>query len=205
MNQPLAGEGKPSPQESIFLQSLKQSTAAAHRALEGLPISVAITDPGVTMAGYTNYLLRMFPVVQDVEQNIFPTLGEIIPDLEQRRKLPFLRQDLEFLQATIPGMQVEPLSDGNSPMSRPFALGILYVLEGSTLGGRFIGNNIQKNLGFNAGAGGRYFAGYRENTGLLWKDFLKYLVDFEKTENAADEIISGANFAFRKIYNYLKG
>ncbi len=205
MDQPLAGEGKPLLQENIFFKSLKESTATAHQALENLPISVAITHPSVTKEAYTNYLLRMLPVVQDVEQNIFPLLAEVIPDIEQRRKLPLLQQDLEFLQAAIPIRPEQPLSDGVLPMSRPFALGILYVLEGSTLGGRFIGNNIQKTLGYNADAGGRYFAGYRENTGVLWKDFLKYLGDFEKTENAAAEIISGANVAFSKIYYYLKG
>lgn len=88
-------------------------------------------------------------------------------------------------------------------MSVPFAIGIMYVVEGSTLGGRFILKNIQDALGYDETNGASYFAGYGNKTGSHWKKFLKELTDFEKQTNLENEIINGADYGFRIIYEHL--
>ena len=189
----------------LFLKNLKEATADMHQALERLPLSASIIDPAVTVTNYQDYLLNMFPIVLDLEQNLYPMLQGIVPDLDQRRKLPLLLQDLKMLDVEVPGMSQLPLTGSGENMHIPFAMGILYVMEGSTLGGRMIGNNIQKALGFTPASGAKYFAGYGPATGSMWKSFLQHLETFRASQNAGEEIIRGAQFAFTTIYHHFKG
>jgi heme oxygenase len=204
MQQPLPGETKLSLKGDTFFKRLKEETLPMHQALEQLPLSSSIASPTVTLADYKNYLLKMLPVVQDLEENLYPLLEATVPDIGQRRKLQLLLQDLSQLEEVIPGMPVLPLTQTVQNVSIPFAMGILYVMEGSTLGGRFIGNNIQKNLGLTPENGATYFGGYGADTGLMWKHFLQNLDHFQSSHHAGEEIIQGANFAFTSIYNHFK-
>ena len=89
-------------------------------------------------------------------------------------------------------------------MIRVFLLGIVYVTEGSTLGGRVILKNVQKKLGLEPGQGATYFAGYGDDTAKMWKEFLGRLIEYEAQTGERDRIIAGANYAFKYIYEILK-
>lgn len=82
-------------------------------------------------------------------------------------------------------------------------MGIMYVVEGSTLGGRFILKNVQENLGYNEEKGASYFSGYGNKTGSFWKKYLNSLTEFESKTNSQEEIIEGADYAFRVIGKHL--
>lgn len=203
-NSPVGGNAV-SLKEDIFLKALKDTTAADHEALERLPLSVSVTNPAVTLKDYSNYLEHMWPFVQDLEENIYPLLIAIVPDIDQRRKRSLILEDLHVLGAHIPRFFSWPFTSVTEKITTPFALGIMYVMEGSTLGGKFIGNNIQQALGYNAESGAQYFAGYGAATGSMWKAFLGYLSHYQKTNNTDEEIFAGANYAFRTIHDYFKG
>ncbi len=49
-------------------------------------------------------------------------------------------------------------------------LGAWYVMEGSTLGGRFIARHVETVLGLEPGVGDAYFRGHGEATGGLWRE-----------------------------------
>lgn len=181
---------------AAFPQRLRQETSALHTALEALPVSTSITNPSVTKEEYIHYLDLMHDVLKDAERVVYPQMARFLPDTEQRLKAPALEKDLDFLghSKTIYTriFDAGPYTDG-------FAMGILYVLEGSSLGGRVILKNIKKKLGFDETAGASYFAGYGEETGTYWKRFSEGLAAFEEQEGNADEIIAGANYAFDAI------
>jgi len=181
-----------------FLDNLRNATAQLHTALEVLPVSVSILKPDVTNAQYAHYLSLMHDVVKDAEQNIFPILNTIIPDLEARNKSQYLEADLAFLDIKKQDYK-KPLSSKTENLSPAFALGIMYTVEGSSLGGRVLLKNIQAALGHDAETGARYFSGYGGQTGSMWKAFLGCLTQYEADNNAAVDIIAGANFAFDAI------
>lgn len=181
-----------------FLNNLRTATAASHTALEALPVSESILKPDVTDLDYAHYLNLMRDVVKDAEQNIFPILNTVVPDLESRNKTQHIEADLAALGA-ITETAEKPLSEGIEHLTIPFALGILYVVEGSSLGGRVILKNINAVLGHDADSGAAYFSGYGGQTGSRWKAFLEVLVTYESANDAADEIIAGANYAFDSI------
>lgn len=185
-----------------FVQRLRKNTAELHEALESLPISKKIISPQVTVDEYTTYLSGMQAVVADIEINVFPMLTEVIPDLNDRKKLTMINSDLGYLNKSIPTNQYPITANGfNSNVA--FALGVMYVLEGSTLGGRVIYKNISDSLKLDETNGASYSGGYGSTTGSTWKAFLGYFTAYAESCNCEDEIIAGANHAFGAIKEYL--
>lgn len=181
-----------------FLDKLRLETSQLHKQLESLSISKAIISNDITVDVYAKYLSLMKDVVRDVENKIFPLISHAISNSDSRRKLSFIVNDLTVLGCN----SAEIKTDFDADFDVPFAMGIVYVMEGSTLGGRVILKNIEKNLGYNANNGAQYFAGYKENTGLFWKSFLSDFIQFEENNNCSDAVIAGANFAFNTIYTH---
>lgn len=181
-----------------FLERLKKNTSQSHTHLENLPVSLSIVNPAVTKQEYAHYLMLMHDIVKDAEENIFPVLQNIIPDINERAKAQSIENDLSTLGINIAGFK-KPLSSKLTNTSAAFVMGIMYVIEGSTLGGRYILKNITEALGYTANEGAEYFAGYGNATGSNWKSFLNLLVKFEKDYNCEEEIVNGATFAFDQI------
>ena len=182
-----------------FLDNLKNQTATAHKKLESLPVSASILSPQMKIVDYCLYLSLMFDVHYSTQEIIFPLLKNHITDLSEREKTQLIEKDLSFLKYT--------KHDTVSVFSKqdidvPFALGIMYVIEGSTLGGRFILKNIETIPGLDQQEGVSYFTGYGNKTGSYWKTFLNQLTAYEQQHNCQAEIIQGAVYAFDSIYNH---
>lgn len=181
-----------------FLENLRSATAQSHTSLEKLPVSESIINPEVTKEQYTLYLSLMQDVVKDAEENIFPLLKNVVTDLKERNKNHLLSNDLTVL-GYHKKEEIKPLSAALNNHSVAFALGIMYVIEGSSLGGRVILKNITDALGYTPENGASYFGGYGNKTGSHWKNFLAALTLFEAENNCAEDIIAGADFAFNAI------
>lgn len=184
---------------SNFLNDLKTQTSDSHKKLEELPVSMSIMSPEMKIEDYTYYLSLMHDVHNDTEGLIFPFFADSIDDLEQRRKKHLIENDLLFLNSNKTNTEKVFQTEGISPA---FALGILYVVEGSTLGGRFILKNVSKVLQLSEEQGVSYFNGYGEKTGSFWKSFLAFLSEYEQEHNCGNEIIEGAVYAFDSIYKH---
>lgn len=181
-----------------FPEKLKQNTSVPHTQLEELPLSKAIISPDVNTEDYLLYLDLMQDIIYEVENIIYPKLSTIIQDIEERRKNPLIEADFSALSYTKnkPARSVLNLKDD---ISTGYAMGIMYVIEGSTLGGRVLYKNIEKHLGYNNDKGAAYFAGYGDKTGSNWKNFMLTLSNYENEHGNADDIIAGANHAFTSI------
>lgn len=184
---------------SNFLNDLKTKTSFSHKKLEELPVSMSIMSPAMKIEDYTYYLSLMHDVHYDTEEFIFPFFADSINDLELRRKKHLIENDLLFLNSNKKNTEKVFRKEG---ISEAFALGILYVVEGSTLGGRFILKNVSKFPELSGDKGVSYFNGYGDKTGSFWKSFLNFLSEYEQEYNCGDEIIEGAIFAFDSIYEH---
>lgn len=186
---------------SNFLNDIKSQTTNYHQKLESLPVSASILSPDMKIADYIHYLSLMYDVHKNTEEVIFPVLSEYINDLEQRKKCHLIEDDFSFLGYN----KTNAAAVFNAPqMTIPFALGILYVIEGATLGGRFILKNSITVPGLDKGKGISYFNGYGDKTGSYWKSFLNKLSEYEQNYNCGDTIIAGAVYAFESIYTHFK-
>ena len=184
---------------ATHLDYVRQQTRIEHSKLDSLPISLAITSDNVTIKEYGNYLQLMYSVVLEIEKHVYPLLENVIQNLDLRSKLGWIKNDLQNLSIEVPeNVQVFKFNSNN----RSFALGIAYVIEGSTLGGRYMLKNITKNLALDKENGASYLSGYDNLSGLRWKNFISNM-DSHLTLDNREEVVLGARFAFQSIYDHL--
>ncbi|WPR74148.1 biliverdin-producing heme oxygenase [Algoriphagus sp. NG3] len=188
---------------SPFSSRLKEATSSFHQELESLPISKSILKINITADEYLKYLNLMHDVVSEIEKKLFPRLQDLVMDLNDRKKSEWIEEDFRALGFE-KNHTIEVFEKLNGEISSGYAMGMLYVIEGSTLGGRVIFKHLQRTLGYTSENGAAYFTGYGENTGLLWKNFICTLMDYEQKNKVGEEIIEGANYTFQAIGNHFK-
>jgi heme oxygenase (biliverdin-IX-beta and delta-forming) len=148
------------------LTRLRAQTRGPHEALEA---DLDIFSHLASAAGRLR-LTRLFHGLHAGAEAVLTPWLSAVPglDYEARRRRPVLDRDLaHFGEPTPPPC---PLA---RPRSRAEALGLLYVLEGSTLGGQVIRKRL---LSQGAGLDGVSFLDpYGAETGPRWKAFLSVL------------------------------
>lgn len=176
-----------------MLDELRKTTASSHQALEGFLIPVIKNT--FTVAEYSR-LLRMFygyykPLEEQLDQF---AMNEVLPDYDQRRKAQLILDDLHQLgqeEAHLPLCTNLP-----SIQNRDEALGALYVLEGSTLGGPVIKKILQRNLQRQEEEGFSFFAGYREKTQERWEAFKMELENHSLGNRDSSRVAAAASDTF---------
>ena len=150
-----------------------------------------------SIEGYTELLQALARVHGAFEQSFarfdWTQLGI---DIEERKRMRWLAEDLTALAATIE--YPAPLTA--APENLFEALGALYVLEGSTLGGRIVFEQATALSGITGWHGARFFYGHGQRTGRLWRDFLDVLNRSASARSAeADCIELGAVRAYAEF------
>ena len=190
-------------QES-FIKTLRKETAESHQNLEDNPLSKALLDPDVTLADYQAYLSKLYGVTVACENQVFPELASVLTDLSERYKAHLIEKDLiatGFTEEQIKGLPIHQFHF--SGLSE--AIGIMYVLEGSTLGGKVIYKHIHEKLGLTPESGAAYLWGYGTQTGTLWKSFVSTLIQVAVENNGDPRIIDSAKMTFTEINKWLSG
>lgn len=180
-------------------QHLKLATAAAHSNLECVLAKRGYFDG---RDEYIQYLQRFLAFQNEAEGVLDTALtAQVVPDWTQRRRAQLARADLEGLGA--PERQF-PRSSGRLPQvtSPEDVLGIVYVLEGSTLGGAYLLKQLAP-LGITAARGGSYLASYGSDRGKMWQRFLFTLEEAHLREARADLIAAAAIATFAAARYYL--
>lgn len=187
-------------EQEHFLIELRKETEENHRKLEAAPLSKLLLSEEVSTEDYTRYLHYMREVITYHEQNVIPLIAQYFPDMAQRSKLNAIEEDLRTLPAS--NQIGETYHPSTTWATVPFAMGYMYVMEGSTLGGRILLKHIKEKLGFDEHNGARFFSGYGDVTGRYWKTFLDIFSRYAIKGNHAQEVIEGAKAAFSSIENY---
>jgi heme oxygenase len=161
-----------------------------------------LVSPHLTRCEYIDTLLRMASFHTWFETSL-TDLQKSIPYaahyLEERRKLYQIQADLKDLGVTLlTPIHYENLTTLESGDLLARFWGMLYVIEGSTLGGRVIAKNLKKTLNLSDEFGARFFSGYGSNTGQMWKNFLSALDDAQPALNYS-QVIDSADLTFKVI------
>lgn len=188
-----------------ILEMLRAGTRGAHDQIELNPVMGRLTQDDLDVEHYTLVLHRMLTLHAAVESQLTEALAahrEVL-SLDQRRKTPLLRRDLIALGAPA-WAEYPPRALADLVVDEPSAWGTLYVLEGSTLGGRIILRSIERSLGFTADTGAAFFAGYGDRTGQNWGVFVDALAAaHRRVPDWEDEIVSSARNCFAVMDDWL--
>lgn len=189
---------------SPVLVSLRAATALQHKRLEArLPFFTA----DFTVANYKKLLAAYYGFYQSMEAQV-TAVSDLLPttlDWSRRQnKSNILRQDLLELGfspaelADLPVWQAVPVID-----SMPKALGMLYVIEGATLGGQVLKRRMAEKLGIDAFSGGAFLDVYGADTGRLWRSFMQCLAAVE-TPDDCEHAALGATQMFACFETWLE-
>lgn len=154
--------------EGDVLLMLRSGTAAEHAELER---SLDLLDPGLDRARLTGVLARMHGFWLAAEAGLDAWADRFPADArhvgwDRRRRAELFAADLATLGA--PGAEEGP--ELPVPAGTDQALGRLYVLEGSTLGGVLIDRHLASLPALSA-LRLRAFSPYGGRTGVMWHGF----------------------------------
>ena len=122
--------------------------------------------------------------------------------LSERGKVSLLSADLaalRLLPLTAPCAVPEDVV-----ASAPTALGAMYVLEGSTLGGRIIERHCAVPLGMSPAHGGAFYHGYGERTGAMWRAFGEVLELHDTDAQQRADMLHGAHSCFGALQGFME-
>ena len=183
------------------LHLLRSGTAAEHASVERI---LDLLDPDLDRPRLTGVLMRMHGFWRAAEAGLdewadrFPSDAEAIT-WTARRRTGLFADDLGTLGAlpTGDGPDLAPVADTDA------ALGRLYVLEGSTLGGTFIDRHLT-GLAALADVHLRAFSPYGAKTGAMWHAFRRAARDRIARGGDADAMLSAATDTFRSLADWCR-
>jgi heme oxygenase len=185
-----------------FSQNLRSSTSDQHSLLEQTTASRNLLSQQVTVAEYAAYLSLLYGFLKGFENIVFPMLQHSITDIKERGKTHLIVSDLNLLGideagiASIPDVFFSEVYSSNAT-----ALGGMYVLEGSVLGGAFIYKHLQTTLGIGSLAGkASYFTAYGPEIGNRWKFFLEAFC--HASSGMEEEVIESASRTFSILHHW---
>lgn len=148
-----------------LLRALRDATSAQHRELEKL---LPAFD-SISASEYAEHLCRLASVHVPLERRLFAThdwatLG--LPDAAARKRAPLLEDDLRILG--IDPARIATAVTLPDVGSLPRALGALYVLEGSRLGGQVLARSVATAAG---PVPTTFFVGAADQTAPRWRTF----------------------------------
>jgi heme oxygenase len=178
--------------------NVKTHTLSSHQQLEKILIGQMRSIR--SKQDYIRLLQLFYTFFGSLEQSInYYISPQNLPDYEKRRKTELLAEDI-----TVLGGKINSLAGtGNIPVITSYlhALGALYVIEGSTLGGKIISKMIAQQLGITDGKGLTFFLGYGDDTEDMWSSF-KELLD-KTNEEDQEVVIVSANNTFIKFKEWI--
>ncbi len=184
----------------MLSDQLKESTKTAHQLLEKKLITTIKAIR--TRQDYVALLSLFYGFFGGMETAINEHIDfAILPDYEQRRKAVALAEDLKALEATLPRVAGEkeiPIINNHLQ-----AIGALYVMEGSTLGGKIISKIIRQQLHLPDYFAMSFFDSYGADTDAMWNTF-KTAINQPLTPQEKAVVIQSANESFIRLRQWFE-
>ncbi|AVQ04064.1 heme oxygenase [Caulobacter segnis] len=162
---------------------LRAATSSDHAALDAMAAALDFES----VSGYGRFLSASAAALTPLELALeLAGVEAWIGDWPERSRRATLARDLAAM-----GLPSPPITVPSTP-SRAFGVGLLYVLEGSRLGARFLARRVRR-------AGPDLPIGYltHGDDADLWRSFLAWLEGQPRVGLRTDEAIAGARYGFQ--------
>jgi heme oxygenase (biliverdin-IX-beta and delta-forming) len=187
------------PPDLTLSAQLRARTANLHRDTErqlGLPHVIRTFDD------YKGWLVRFLGLYRPLEQSLasFTDWSSDTILLPSPSHSARLAADLRALGIEAAGIAYAPASLLPPLPTFGHAVGALYVLEGSSLGGVVILRQLEARLGPPIRVATRFFGGRADGTGAAWKRFKADVDSLGRREpDLTDNAVAGAESVFRAL------
>lgn len=177
----------------MLSEKIKEATKQPHQELEKVVVQKLKAIRSET--DYVDFLSNFYAYFSSLEKAFQPFITpDIIPDYHTRRTSAYLKQDIEELGGNVNGLQAIVPEINN----KQEAIGALYVMEGSIMGGSAIVKMLEKT-GITKGVS--FFSGYGAETGQKWGLFVGIMNRIAQTEEEQALAIESARQTFSLFGN----
>ncbi|ARP86753.1 biliverdin-producing heme oxygenase [Bordetella genomosp. 9] len=181
--------------------TLRDATRDRHERLDR---SLRIASPEATYEDYIAYLAALCGWLQPLEASLWARPWPPALQAARRRdKAARIQRDFEAARAAgmrVPAVPMCPaLPDVTG--SQAYALGVMYVIEGSQLGGRMMAKRFAAAWPAHRF---HYLDGYGPDLGALWKDFTSFLASALRGPEDVNQAVAGACDAFDTLTDWLR-
>lgn len=178
---------------------LQEATHDAHVRLNRHPLLQQLTSPDYSLERYQQVIKAYFSCYGQIESAIDGALSQwgIDFDYASRRKHPWLLQDMAWFGISPPAIR-SPATPGLITDEHG-VFGVLYTIEGSSLGGRLIARRLAAHFGLTPQRGARFFSGYGEHIDARWHEVVSMLNVKLIQPGAVASAIRSANGTFQLI------
>lgn len=149
--------------------ALRSATKELHHRLDHHPLLAPLVSMDIRLEQYVAALSGLFRLIKPLEEALADYIARHHPgyDYQRRRRADCLASDIVQLGCALP----EAFSQVPTIRNDAELVGNLYVLEGSTLGGRVIYRQLQNSLGLDRNRAGSFFYGHGEQSDTMWREF----------------------------------
>lgn len=184
----------------MLSKTLKEETKDLHVALEKTMVPM-IKNIRVK-EDYIKVLELFYSYFGGLEGKIERVAGLHLPDQHLRRKKEAIAEDILSLGGSLP--ELTPEAHLPELDTKLHALGALYVMEGSTLGGLYISKMIAKQLNLEDGKSLSFFDGYGDQTDNMWNAFRSSLDEQVTESDEQATVLEAANSTFKKFKSWIE-
>ncbi len=188
-----------------IVDRLRKATGALHRDIER---ASAVLDGG--RERYVWFLAKQYGFYAAIEPRLSETLAApssagagLALGLDHRRRAHLFAADLlhfEIHPGRLPRCSALPRVDSTAR-----ALGALYVLEGSTLGGAFLVAQLGRTLGIGSGSGASGIAPYGSELFGMWVAYTDALDRFVREHpDEEGELVDAARETFERMIAWMR-
>ena len=190
------------------MDRLRGETREHHERAERSAFGAAVMAKEITLSAYQIHLAAHLKIHRVLEETLASSESPGIVSVwhDGLRKVPLLEQDLADLGIdetdVLPPETVEAVGAFAAMVQRlndqePESLcGVLYVLEGSTMGGSILRKMIAEALGFTSGHGLNYYSVYGNEVRKHFMDFKSRMSEAYDGSGQEDRLVAAAQETF---------
>lgn len=173
--------------------ALRDRTSAIHEALHEAAPFTAIAEGRLSLDGYIRLVLAVSHFHSSLTFAV-QAACRALDFAELEAACALRRRQIAHDLAVLDGGSIGAAAPAVAAIGETWAVGCLYTLVGSTLGGKLIYRQLDYLLPTPAGRS--FFAGTAQD-GSRWREFCDRLEAFTAEPGSLTELTEGAHFAFR--------
>lgn len=183
----------------MIIERLKAETRPQHDRIEEVGFYDEVMNGRLTFDEYKLMLVNNYRMHKLVEEKLeqMPEVKKLNGlDFDERKKKELLAKDLKAAGLNPKDFSTDGIQLDISDFHR--AMGVYYVLEGSTLGGSVIARKlaVNENITGQGISEFNFYGCYGKMLGPRWKAFQQVLLDAATDKEAEDKMVEGAATIF---------
>jgi len=180
---------------------LKSETAELHKKIEN---AFSVLSPDFTLNNYFWLLSQFYGFYRPLEHKIsLQNLPEQL-DWSNRKKVPLLQKDIRHFNINEDAITYATLSELPPVNTMGETMGVLYVIEGSTLGGQVITKSLKEKFALSSEDGTSFYNCYGQQTGKMWRQFITCLDAYVTEPQQVQDAVKAAKSTFSALGDWMQ-